>query len=340
MTKSKKHSFSISSFAVCLALILLCVSGTALAAGRSVIPLGRTTGIKLFSGGAMVIGFPDDRTPARTAGLLPGDVITAVNGNTVETNEALSAALAALTKDEVTLTVRRNGAEMTVTVTGLLPAEWGYRLGAWVRDSMAGIGTITFVDPETGVFGALGHGVCDPDTGTLIPLENGAVMGSTVVGVIRGASGAPGQLTGEFDMTRDSGVLYANTERGVFGHLTDETVYEGAQIMETAPLDEVVPGPVELVVNAEGTDARRYDAMLVKTGASDGSGRDFILTVTDEALLKRTGGIVQGMSGSPILQNGRLIGAITHVLVDDPTRGYGIAIDRMLEAAEEYADAA
>ncbi len=333
MNKIKKQLFSAASLLLALAL-----SAGALAAERALVPLGRTTGVRLFAGGAAVIGFPEGAdSPAQRAGVAVGDVVTAVDGEPVSSNEELSSRIAALERDDVVLTVRRGDETLDLSVDRLLSGESGWRLGVWVRDSMAGIGTITFVDPETGVFGALGHGVCDPDTGELMAVDSGAIMDSEVVGVVPGIAGSPGRLTGAFDTTHDDGTLYANTPFGLFGLLEDMSLLDGAEVMALAPLDEVVSGAAQIIANIAGREARRYDVLLNKTGS--GGGRDFIVTVVDPALLEQTGGIVQGMSGSPILQDGRLVGAVTHVLVDDPARGYGIAIERMLAAAEEAARA-
>jgi len=221
-----------------------------------------------------------------------------------------------------------------VIVSGLAKTSTGYKLGAWVRDSMAGIGTITYVDPETGNFGALGHGICDVDTGTLMPFDNGSIMGSAVVSVTKGKAGAPGQLCGAFDLKEDSGVLYKNTQQGVFGCITDQALYADEKAYEIAGASEVEEGNVEIISNVNGTEVEHFDGRIIKLLEDDGSSKNFMLEITDPDLIDRTGGIVQGMSGSPIIQDGKLIGAVTRVLVNDPTRCYGIFIENMLEAAE------
>ena len=302
------------------------------------IPLGRTTGIKLFSEGAMIVGFADlaagGTSPAKTGGLEIGDVIIAVDGATVSSNESLQAVLSGLGAGRTTITAKRAGEARDHEVEAVHDGE-SWRIGAWVRDSIAGIGTITFVDPENGAFGALGHGISDADTGQLMGLDSGAIMDSTVSGVKRGEAGNPGELSGQFDLTEDQGVLYANTGTGIFGRITKEEVYAGVDALEIAAKAEIREGPAFILSNVEGRDIRRYDIEVVRIyRGDDGSGRDMMIRVTDPELIALTGGIVQGMSGSPIVQGGKLIGAVTHVLVNDPLRGYGIGIERMLAEAE------
>ena len=209
-----------------------------------------------------------------------------------------------------------------------------YRLGAWVRDSMAGIGTMTFYDPQSGTFGALGHGVTDVDTGQLLPLDHGSIMDASVKAVKKGERASPGELKGDFDLTRDSGTLYANTECGIFGKLSAEDAAKitGAAL-PIAKKDEIKTGRAAILATVSGNETREYDIEIEKIYSPSGSTRNLLLRVTDEELLAQTGGVVQGMSGSAILQDGKIIGAVTHVLLDDPSRGYGIFIENMLSAA-------
>ena len=208
------------------------------------------------------------------------------------------------------------------------------RLGAWIRDSMAGIGTMTFYDPLSGRFGALGHGVTDVDTGGLMPLEHGSIMDATVKAVKRGESGSPGELRGSFDLTRDSGSLYANTDCGLFGVIEGESNALGTQnAVPVAQRGEVAVGAASILANCEGDAVREYAVEIERIYAGSSPTRNMLVRVTDPELLACTGGIVQGMSGSPILQNGKLVGAVTHVLVNDSARGYGIFIENMLDAA-------
>lgn len=225
----------------------------------------------------------------------------------------------------------RDEKQVQLTATPVLcPADGAYKLGAWIRDSMAGIGTVTFYDPATGAFGALGHGINDADTALLMPLESGSILPATVAGVEKGRSGAPGQLQGVFDTASTLGLLRANTSGGVFGTLTEPRWADGAAV-QVAERDEVKPGPAEILCNISGDRVDKFQVEIAKVYAErEGDCRDYLLKVTDQRLLDATGGIVQGMSGSPILQNGKIVGAVTHVMVDDPTSGYGIYVGRML----------
>ncbi len=353
---SAGRGMSLAAFFLALTLIVLPVSDQTVAAGSTtviaaadgaqtpqalpapgdqLIPLGRTTGIKLFSQGTMVVGFSDlDSTgtcPAKAGGLQEGDVLIALNGHEIAGNESVTALLAALPDEHAVFTVLREGKQVTAKVQAVYdPTLDCHRIGAWIRDSVAGIGTITFVDPRTGVFAALGHGICDADTGKLVDFGTGSVMPSTVTGVEKGKNGAPGQLRGQFDLIHDQGWLACNRESGIYGMLTTDDLYENAKPMAVAGREELKPGKATILSNVSGSETREYTVEILKVYGGS-SGRELLLEITDPDLLAATGGIVQGMSGSPIIQNGKLVGAVTHVLVNDPTRGYGISAQTMLE---------
>lgn len=307
---------------------------------RYVIPMGQAVGIKLFSEGVLVVGFTDVATdqgpsnPARDGGLKKGDVITQLDGRAVSSIEDVQAILQTEGAKDVDLRVRRDGKEQDLTIRAVkCPADGNYKLGAWIRDSMAGIGTLTFADPETGLFGTLGHGVNDIDTAVLLKLQSGSITPASVAGVVKGQDGQPGELRGAFPSDQDLGTLFANTEQGVFGHLTDPGLLTGEAI-PVATEDQVHIGPATILANVSGTEVAEYDVEILKVFDHAADTRDLMLKVTDPDLLKQTGGIVQGMSGSPILQDGRLAGAVTHVLIDHADRGYGILARHMLERAE------
>lgn len=308
---------------------------------RYVIPSGRTAGIKLFAEGVLVVGFSDVTTdyglvsPCKACGLKEGDVITHMNGTEVNSIEEVQAILANSQGQEITLSVLRNDKTETRKITAVKSnVSDTYQLGAWIRDSMAGIGTITFIDPKTGLFGTLGHGINDVDTSVLMRLQAGSIVPSTVAGVVKGMNGRPGELRGCFSSTTELGTLFANTQRGVFGHLTDKTAVTGEAIPVSKP-EEVHTGEASILANVAGDEVQEYSVEIVRLYPNAADTRDLMLKVTDPVLLEKTGGIVQGMSGSPILQDGRLVGAVTHVLIDHADRGYGIFAQHMLETAEE-----
>ena len=267
-------------------------------------------------------------------GLKEGDVITAICGQSLDTIEEFRQLLAENGEDAAALTVKRGSRTIELSAEPEKDEDGEYRLGAWVRDSMAGIGTMTFFDPQSGTFGALGHGVTDVDTGQLLPLDHGSIMDASVKAVKKGERASPGELKGDFDLTRDSGTLYANTECGIFGKLSAEDAAKitGAAL-PIAKKDEIKTGKATILATVSGNETREYDIEIEKIYSPSGSTRNLLLRVTDEELLAQTGGVVQGMSGSAILQDGKIIGAVTHVLLDDPSRGYGIFIENMLSAA-------
>jgi len=285
----------------------------------------------------VVIGFSKidtadgSATPAQDCGLKEGDIITQINSKDVDTIEEVQALLQNLTENELTIHALRGETELTITTQAVKCSSDGtYKLGAWIRDSMAGIGTLTFYDPQTGFFGALGHGINDIDTALLMPLESGGIISATVTDVKKGVAGAPGQLHGTFQLDQDLGSLIANTNGGVFGLAVDDSLKTG-EALTVASADEVQCGPATILSNINGTEVKEYEIEISKLlSATDSDTRDLIIKITDSTLLEKTGGIVQGMSGSPILQNGKIVGAVTHVLVDDPTCGYGILAEDML----------
>lgn len=310
--------------------------------GDTVIPLGRAVGIKLFSDGVLVVGLSSLDTPegpaspGRTSGLKAGDVITHMDGSEVDTIEEVQDHLAQHPGEKMTLQVQRGEESLQLAAQAVKTTAGSYQLGVWLRDSMAGIGTMTFYDPDSGVFAALGHGINDVDTAKLMPLETGSIMGATVSDVKKGAAGEPGELHGDFDLTADLGTLYANTEQGIFGRLEDAALAQDLQPVEVAARGEVQTGRATILSNIAGDTVEEYEVEITHLYPENaGDSRNLMLRVTDQRLLEATGGIVQGMSGSPILQNGRLVGAVTHVLVNDPTRGYGILAENMLDTAAE-----
>jgi stage IV sporulation protein B len=268
---------------------------------------------------------------------MEGDIITHIGNTKVSTNEQVQKAVQNA-DSEITVRIRRQGKPMQVNITPVRCIDGScYMLGIWIRDSMAGIGTLTFYDPETKVFGALGHGISDVDTLELMPLSSGSIMYSTVKSIQKGVAGTPGELKGDFNLIKDAGVLYSNSDCGIFGKLNDLSLVKEAKAVPVASKNEIVKGKISILSNVSGDTVESYDAEIIKIYSDEGQpSRNMMIKITDERLIALTGGIVQGMSGSPILQDGKLIGAVTHVLVNDPKRGYGIFIENMLE--EAYAE--
>lgn len=329
--------------ALCLSVLLLFpfLAGTASAqsvtsspvSASELVPVGHTIGIKLFSRGVLVVGLAKGSTPAEKSGLEKGDLILKCSGVSVTSSEQFRDLLQQSSGKAVPLQVCRGTSQKTIRVTPGKNDDGEYTIGAWIRDSMAGIGTMTFYDPDTGVFGALGHGITDPDTTQLMSFASGSILPSAVKAVKKGASGEAGELRGDFDLNAELGDLYANTSGGVFGTLNPgEFVESLGKAMPVAENSEVKSGKAQILSNVRGDQVETFDVKITRVTDANPDGRDLLITITDPDLLKETGGIVQGMSGSPILQNGKIVGAVTHVLLNDPTRGYGILIRNMLES--------
>ncbi len=320
-----------------LAAMLVAVTLSLLGAevyAREVIPGGMTFGVQLACEGVIIVGIGDVsvgkalKSPGRDAGLRVSDVIREIDGKAVSSASEVAGAIAASEGEALTLVCERSGERFEATLTPARSDSDGkMRAGLLIRDGAAGIGTVTYIDPATGAFAGLGHGICDADSGELIPIKRGLVVGVELVGVVRGEPGAPGELRGSFTGTK-LGSLLENTERGVYGVLASPP--DSAETIETASLSELREGEAEIICTAKPGEPERYKVAISEIDRSGESLRAFVVTVTDPRLLELTGGIVQGMSGSPIIQDGRLIGAVTHVLVGDPTRGYGIPVEVML----------
>ena len=300
---------------------------------RQVIPLGSAFGIKLFTDGVIVASLSDIYTeegvccPAAEAGILPGDYLLQADGQDIPDNGALARYIGSSQGETISFQVRREDQVFSVEVTPVY-GEGSFKTGMWVRDSAAGIGTLTFYDPTTGVFAGLGHGICDMDTNGVMALKSGEPAPITLSGIVKGQADSPGQLRGYFSSEESLGTLLANRETGVYGTLHQAPAGEK---VETLTREEVATGPVQLLVSLDETGPQLYEAEIQEIINRDKTTKNLVVQVTDPRLLERTGGIVQGMSGAPILQNGKLAGAITHVFTEDPTLGYGIFISNMLE---------
>lgn len=308
---------------------------------KLLVPCGTPFGIKLFTNGVMVVGVADIESvgkminPAAVAGVKVGDIITEVNGKAVTQNSQVAKLIESSAGAPVELSIIRNEETLTATLTPILSdVDGSYKGGLWVRDSTAGIGTVTFYDPSNGAFGGLGHGICDVDTNELMPLRSGDVVSVTISGIVKGQKGRAGELRGYFNNDFPVGQLQANSEGGVYGTLNSSPV--STEAIPLAVKQEVKTGAAQIYTTVDGTTPRPYGIEIESINYQDGTKtKNLVVKVTDPDLLSKTGGIVQGMSGSPIVQNGKLVGAVTHVFVNDPTRGYGILAENMLEISEK-----
>ena len=308
----------------------------------SLMPCGIPFGVKMFTAGVVVASMSDIYTlggpvcPAREAGLQPGDVILTIDGVCVAGNEDIAAIVSSSEGRSLAVEYQRDGQTRS---TKLSPANakngTGFKAGMWVRDSSAGIGTVTYVNYESGIVAGLGHGIIDADSGVVLPVLSGELVSVAITGVEKGQAGAPGELKGVFSHGVPFATLAYNCESGVFATLERE--FCSAQLLPTALRQEVVAGKALLLTTVDGGEPRYYDIEIEAVNLSDSNPtKNLVIRITDSELIEKTGGIVQGMSGSTIVQNGKIIGALTHVFINEPTKGYGIFIENML-LCEPYA---
>ncbi len=299
---------------------------------------GSVFGLRIFADGVIVTGVGASGaggsavSPAAKAGIRQGDIIKEINGKAVTSNHEILRLAQDSHGEKLTVKLTRDGKTKTVTLTPVKDEQDGlYKLGMWVRDSSAGVGTVTFVDNRTGTIAGLGHAICDTDTGEVLPLKSGDIMNVVIRGCVKGTSGTPGELCGVFgsDML---GRLYINGPTGVYGLISKKD--SSAPEIPVALSSEVKTGKAQIVSSVDGSEPKFFDIEITRINRSDGEEKNMVIKVTDEDLLKKTGGIVQGMSGSPIVQNGMLVGAVTHVFVNDPQQGYAIFAQNMISTAE------
>ncbi len=269
---------------------------------------------------------PFQSRPGRQ-GIKTGDVIVSIDGETVTTTEQVASIVEESSGKTMTFHIRRDNIAFDIRFTPALSVnESRWKAGLWVRDSSAGIGTLTFFDPESQVFGGLGHAVCDVDTGEILPISSGEIVPARIYSVVKGAVGTPGELRGGFE-AGSLGSLRTNGETGIYGELS--TAPADGQAVPVAMKQQVHTGQAQVLTTIHGTTPKLYDIRIDQVRYNDSAPtRNMVIVITDEELLEQTGGIVQGMSGSPILQDGMLVGAVTHVFVNDPTKGFAIFAEK------------
>lgn len=305
--------------------------------------LGMPFGMKIYTQGVLVTEISEVVTengninPAKKAGIKKGDYIISVNGKTIHTNEDLGQLVESSGGQKLKFVIMRDKTKIHISVCPVKSVETGnYKIGIWVKDSSAGIGTLTFYSPASNIICGLGHGVCDDDTKELLKLDSGEIVTAEIMSVEKGKVGSPGQLKGKFNY-QTLGDICLNCEQGVYSAFKGELNF--SNLTEIAFKQEVKEGKAQILCTVDGKEPKLYTCSIkIRTSSYHSTTQNMLVTVTDEELLEKTGGIVQGMSGSPLIQNGKLIGAVTHVLVDDPTRGYAIFAENMLETAQSVAE--
>ncbi len=299
----------------------------------TVIAVGDAFGIRLKTEGIVVVsvGDSEDNSPAAAAGLLPGDSILKIDGKKPANAKELARIIENSGGKKLKLKVLRDGNVMELTLVAERGEDGKYKSGMWVRDSGAGIGTMTFYRAADGIYAGLGHAVSDFESGKILPISGGEIASAKITGIVKGEPGTPGELVGTI-LSDTIGTLEVNGECGVYGKLYSRS---DGKAVKVAMRQEVETGKAIILSAVDETGPQQFEIEIVKIDMSDDAGgRNLIIEVTDAKLLSLTGGIVQGMSGSPILQNGKLVGAVTHVFVNNPARGYGLFADTMLAQAE------
>lgn len=309
-----------------------------------VVPGGSPFGVKLFTKGVIIVGISDIKTnegvfnPAKQAGLQKGDIILNINRQEVNSNEELIKIVEESHGNELFAEVIRNGMKYETNIKPIkCDTDNIYKLGLWVRDSSAGIGTVTFWDEKTKIFGGLGHGICDVDTGALLPLSRGDIIKVNINGISKGMRGNPGELKAYFLEGEPIGILTENSYSGVYGKLNTKISQKDA--LPVAMKQQVKKGKAQILTTTLGSEPEYYDIDITHINYNEKqASKNMIIKITDDKLLNQTGGIIQGMSGSPIIQNGMLIGAVTHVFVNDPQKGYAIFAENMISKIQNSDD--
>lgn len=302
----------------------------------SLVPCGTPFGIKILTDGVIITDFGDIKdvnnviysSPGKCSGLLKGDIITKINGEIISSADELSEELNCSPTENIEIEYTRDKKTSTISVKAIKDKNGSYRIGLWVRDSAAGIGTMTFYDPYRELFGGLGHGICDIDSGKLLPLQSGEIVPAIINNVIKSKNGTPGELCGTLIQDSRTGKIISNTPSGIFGYTSSLPSKE--KEIPIALKQEIKCGDAYILTTVNGDKPEKFNIKINSINLNSGNNKNMVIEITDKRLLDITGGIVQGMSGSPIIQNNMIIGAVTHVFVNDTTKGYGIFIENML----------
>ena len=295
---------------------------------------GNNIGIEVKTNGILVVGLYeiDGKLPAQSSGIQAGDYIINVNNKTVKT---ISDFTNEINNDDdklkIDVTYKRNNKEYK-TELELVKKDNEYKTGLYVKDKINGIGTLTFIDPNTKKFGALGHEIVSKETGEILKIDDGFIYYSYITGITKSNNGSPGEKDADYDKEKKYGTITKNTNKGIFGDYTDKINNEN--VYEVATNDEIKEGKANLFTVIDGENLESFEVQIEKLNFNENT-KNIVFKITDKKLLNSTGGIVQGMSGSPIIQNNKIIGAVTHVIVNDPTKGYGIFISNMLKESDD-----
>lgn len=315
-----------------LLLLFLIIPFNVFAYSEYLIPGGENIGIELKSEGVIVVGTYqiENNNPALDAGIIKGDIITSIDDIKISTTEDLVSKVNASLDDEIKIGYIRNNLNMYTNLK-LYKQNNSYKTGLYIKDSVIGIGTLSFIDPNTKIFGALGHEIIEKTTGSIFNTKDGTIFESSVIGLIPSTNGSPGEKTARYYSERVNGTIFENTNKGVFGTYTKEI--PNKDLYKVAQNDEIKTGNAIIRTVLNGDEIKEYSINIIKIN-NNSKTKNILFEITDKELLNKTNGIVQGMSGSPILQDDYIVGAVTHVVIDNPNKGYGIFITHMLEEAE------
>lgn len=303
----------------------------------TVIPVGKIAGIKLYTKGVLVVGMSeiDGKKPYQDVDIKEGDIITNINETEIASTTELIECINKSNGNSLNITYVADGETKECNITPVKNEEGKYQIGLWVRDSAAGIGTITFYEPKSGNFVALGHGISDIDTSEIINVASGELVDTNILSIVKGKSGTPGKIQGALNNQKSIGTIYKNTRLGIYGKVTTESnlLPNYSNSMEVATRDEIKLGKATILCSVENSEnIEEYEIEIEKKFINNNyDNKSMLIKVTDERLIEKTGGIVQGMSGSPIIQNGKFIGAVTHVIVNNPEEGYGVFGDMLIK---------
>lgn len=293
-----------------------------------IIPGGENIGIEVKTNGVLVVGVYeiDGKFPATDSGLKIGDIITKIDNKNISSISELSSLL---NKTELPISYMRNNKEYNTTLK-LVNVNGEYKTGLYVKDTITGVGTLSYIDPNTRLYGALGHEIIESSTGVMLETNNGSIFESTVLNIERSENGNPGSKIADLKLENKKGTIFENTTKGIFGKYTSNL--PNKKQYKVATPNEIKTGPAIIYTVLNGNEIKEYSINIIKINKNDT--KNILFEITDKELLNKTGGIIQGMSGSPIIQGENIIGAVTHVVVDNPSKGYGIFITKMLEEAE------
>ena len=313
----------------------------------TVIPLGTAIGMKLYTKGVLVVGMSQISTisnektkPYENSGIEQGDMIVAVNNKEVSTTEELIEEVNKSNGNSVKIKYLKNNETQETSITPVKSKD-NYKIGLWVRDAAAGVGTLTFYEPSTNSFMALGHGISDIDTEKIVEISNGELITANIISIKKGEKGNPGEIKGTIDCGNKIGEISKNTNLGVYGNVTNKNYLDidYSNELEVAARNEIKEGKAQIICQLDNDGKKEYDIEIKKIYTTNNEdNKSMLIKVTDENLLNKTGGIIQGMSGAPIIQNGKFIGAVTNVLVNDPTQGYAVFADMMIKQMRTTTD--